>query len=176
MADPGKGGSGIDGLGSGLKGSGKTNAPLTPQPARPEVIATMWHSTRNDLKVHLLFLGFNMNDLNDTKFLSRFNETLQWIEQWVEELINTHDFDIDTRRSGNVLELIFDNGSKMVINSQTPLHELWLASQLGGFHYRLDDTHCHWLDTRTHTGFIDVLHQHIQHHVGQIIAPPNMTK
>jgi CyaY protein len=122
-----------------------------------------------------LFSGeFNMSNFNETNFLNRINETLQWVEHWTEELSNTHDFDIDSRRSGNVLELIFDNGSKIVINSQTPMRELWLASKLGGFHYRLDSENRHWLDTRTHCRFIDTLVEHLSHHVGETITTPDI--
>jgi len=44
--------------------------------------------------------------------------------------------DIDTSRTGGLLELAFPNGSKVVLNTQPPLHELWLAAGAGGFHFR----------------------------------------
>ena len=48
------------------------------------------------------------------------------------------------RRS--LLELSLPGGSKIVINTQPPLHELWLATRGGGYHF------CHvdgrWCDTR----------------------------
>jgi CyaY protein len=40
----------------------------------------------------------------------------------------------------------FPNGSKIIVNTQPPLHEIWLAARAGGFHYKLVDGE--WRDTR----------------------------
>ena len=34
--------------------------------------------------------------------------------------------DIDAQRTGGLLELSFPTGSKIVVNTQPPLHEIWL--------------------------------------------------
>ena len=52
--------------------------------------------------------------------------------------------DIDASRTGGLLELAFPNGSKIVVNTQPPLHELWLAAGTGGHHFRLRGER--WLD------------------------------
>jgi CyaY protein len=46
-----------------------------------------------------------------------------------------------------VLEIEFvDNGSKIIVNSQAPLQEMWVAARAGGFHYkRVGDE---WRNTR----------------------------
>ena len=44
--------------------------------------------------------------------------------------------DIDASRTGGLLELAFPNSSKVVLNTQPPLHELWLAAGSGGYHFR----------------------------------------
>ncbi len=39
-----------------------------------------------------------------------------------------------------------DNGSKIIVNSQAPMKEMWVAARSGGFHYsRVDDE---WINTR----------------------------
>jgi CyaY protein len=55
--------------------------------------------------------------------------------------------DVECKRSGNVLEIEFiDNGSKIIVNSQAPLQEMWVAARSGGFHYkRVGDE---WRNTR----------------------------
>ena len=45
--------------------------------------------------------------------------------------------DIDSQRTGGLLELSFPDGSKIVVNTQPPLHELWLAARAGGYHFKL---------------------------------------
>ena len=64
------------------------------------------------------------------------------VDRWLEEDV----VDIDTHRTGGLLELIFPDDSRIVINTQPPLHELWLAARSGGFHYKY--VQGRWLDTR----------------------------
>lgn len=47
---------------------------------------------------------------------------------------------------GGILEIEFDNGSKIIVNRQTPMREIWVAAKSGGFHYRWRDGA--WRDTR----------------------------
>lgn len=49
-------------------------------------------------------------------------------------------------KPGGILELEFDNGSKMIINRHTAAREIWVAAKSGGFHFRPQDGR--WLDTR----------------------------
>jgi iron donor protein CyaY len=50
------------------------------------------------------------------------------------------------RHCGLLVELEFPDGSKIVVNKQPPLHEIWLAARNGGFHFKLADGG--WRDTR----------------------------
>ncbi len=85
--------------------------------------------------------------MNESEFLALAEAILDAIEQqadvWFEEL----DIDVEGSRSGNVLTLTFANGTHAVINSQSPMREMWVAAVSGGFHYRLVDGL--WLDTRS---------------------------
>ena len=47
--------------------------------------------------------------------------------------------DIDAHRTGGLLELVFPNGSKIVLNTQPPLHEVWMAARAGGYHFKFVD-------------------------------------
>lgn len=48
------------------------------------------------------------------------------------------DFDIEPK-PGGILELEFDNGSKVIINRHTAAREIWVAARSGGFHFRPQD-------------------------------------
>ena len=58
------------------------------------------------------------------------------------------DADVQTKGAG-VLEIEFDDGSKMVINRHGAAREIWVAARAGGFHFRHDGTA--WRDTRDGT-------------------------
>jgi len=84
--------------------------------------------------------------MNDTEFYARATAILDAIETQADHWFEQLDLDVETKRNGNVLNLIFESGHQVVINSQAPLHEMWLAARSGGFHYRFDGQH--WKDTR----------------------------
>ena len=58
------------------------------------------------------------------------------------------DADVQTKGAG-VLEIEFEDGSKMVINRHGAAREIWVAAKAGGFHFRHDGTA--WRDTRDGT-------------------------
>lgn len=41
-------------------------------------------------------------------------------------------------KPGGVLEVEFENGSKVIINRHTAAREIWVAAKSGGFHFRPD--------------------------------------
>jgi CyaY protein len=77
------------------------------------------------------------------------------VEARADQLLQDDVVDIDTHRTGGLLELVFPNDSKIVINTQPPLHEIWLAARSGGYHYRY--VQGRWLDTRTDADFFEML-------------------
>jgi len=85
--------------------------------------------------------------MGDTEFLAQAEATLDSIEQAFDDLNDADVVDVECKRSGNVLEIEFiDNGSKVIVNSQAPMKELWVAARSGGFHYKQKDGL--WLNTR----------------------------
>jgi len=55
------------------------------------------------------------------------------------------DADVQAKAAG-VLEIEFEDGSKMVINRHGAAREIWVAARSGGFHFRYDGSA--WRDTR----------------------------
>lgn len=93
--------------------------------------------------------------LSDADYRRLADAVLAGIESTVDRWLQDDLVDIDSHRTGGLLELSFPNGSKLVINTQPPLQELWLAARSGGYHYR-----CHggaWVDTRDGSDFFDRL-------------------
>jgi CyaY protein len=73
------------------------------------------------------------------------------VDRWLQDDV----VDIDANRTGGLLELAFPNGSKIVINTQPPLHELWLATRAGGYHFK--HAGGRWFDTRDGVDFFERL-------------------
>lgn len=98
--------------------------------------------------------------MTESEFLKQAEATLSHIENLLEQLADTSDLDVECTRSGNVLEIEFvDNGSKIIVNSQTPMQELWVAAKSGGFHFKTVGTQ--WINTRDNTELYAALSQMI---------------
>ncbi len=74
--------------------------------------------------------------LSDLEFHQLTGRILASIEATLDAWLQDDVVDIDAQRTGGLLELNFPNGSTIVINTQPPLHELWLAARAGGYHFR----------------------------------------
>jgi len=85
--------------------------------------------------------------MTETEFLTLADATLNAIEAALDRLNEQDMVDVECKRSGNVLEIEFvDNGSKVIVNSQAPMQELWVAARSGGFHYKRIEGK--WINTR----------------------------
>jgi CyaY protein len=70
----------------------------------------------------------------------------------VERALEASGVDADTQTKGSgVLEIEFEDGSRMVLNRHGAARELWVAARSGGFHFRHDGKT--WRDTRDGTEF-----------------------
>lgn len=85
--------------------------------------------------------------MTESEFLALAEQALSAIEASLEQVSDSGDLDVECSRSGNVLEIEFiDNGSKIIVNSQAPMQEMWVAAKSGGFHYRRENGQ--WVNTR----------------------------
>ena len=98
-----------------------------------------------------------MLPLTDAEYHAKTDRLLARIEAQVDAWLQDDVIDIDSHRTGGLLELSLPGaGGKIVINTQPPLHELWLAARGGGFHFRHAEDG-RWLDTRDGAEFFDRL-------------------
>lgn len=103
--------------------------------------------------------------LSDAEYRRETDALLSRIEAATDRWLDADVVDIDTQRTGGLLELSFADGSKIVVNTQPPLHEVWLAARAGGYHYRW--VAGHWLDTRNGSEFYAALSQHASAQAGK---------
>ena len=96
--------------------------------------------------------------LSDADYQRIGGQVLASIEAAVDRWLQDDLIDIDTQRTGGLLELVFPNDSRIIVNLQPPLQELWLAARAGGYHFR--HVQGHWLDTRDGSEFFASLSRH----------------
>ena len=93
--------------------------------------------------------------MTDLEYHDRAYAVLARVEARVDTWLQEDVVDIDARRTGGLLEMSLPGGSALVVNTQPPLQEIWLAARSGGFHFRCVDGR--WLDTRDGAEFFEVL-------------------
>ena len=79
--------------------------------------------------------------MNESEFNVRIDEVLVRIE----EAIDASGAAIDSDTAGGILTLSFDNATKIIVNRQTPVRQIWVATRSGGFHYDYDDQRDAWV-------------------------------
>ena len=90
--------------------------------------------------------------IDDKQFYQLGSNLLHSIEVALEAADDELDLDLDVeRQGGNVINIRFRDKSVIVVNTQPPLHEIWVAAKSGGYHYRWAGTLAKplWLDTKT---------------------------
>jgi CyaY protein len=104
--------------------------------------------------------------LSDAEYRAKTGAILARVEATIDRWLQDDVIDIDTLRTGGLLELSFPNGSKIVLNTQPPLHELWMAARRGGYHYHHVDGR--WLD-REGSEFFEALSQSASEQAGKLL-------
>lgn len=84
--------------------------------------------------------------MTESEFESLAGAALTALERAFEASVP--DADVQIKGAG-VLEIEFEDGSKMVINRHGAAREIWVAAKSGGFHFRHDGAA--WRDTRDGT-------------------------
>ncbi|WP_374352288.1 iron donor protein CyaY [Chitinimonas sp.] len=99
--------------------------------------------------------------MNESEFLNISDALFDRIEA----ALDAAELDLDIDRNGNVMEIEFDDGAKLIINRHLPNAEIWVAARSGGFHYRLRNGA--WCNTRDEGDLFAQLGELIKAHAGQ---------
>lgn len=89
--------------------------------------------------------------MNESEFL----DVTDRIFSRIEDAIDDAGLDADFVSNGNVLEIEFDDGGKIVVNRHASNQELWIAAKSGGYHFAFKDGQ--WLAARDGAEFFSTL-------------------
>ena len=105
--------------------------------------------------------------MTDPEFMNHAEALLRAVEQQCDQFNDETEADIDNQRVGGMITLTFPNRTQIVINLQKPLHEVWLASRTGGYHFRFDGVQ--WQDTKGQGEFWESLSRYASEQSGQAL-------
>lgn len=117
----------------------------------PQAVKLSPHSSRDTIYMVCNFMRemlardpMTKIESSEAEFIRAANATLAHIEQALEAA----DLDFETPADG-ILEVEFENGSKIIINRHGVAREIWVAAPSGGFHFKPQDGD--WVDTKDST-------------------------
>jgi CyaY protein len=109
--------------------------------------------------------------LDEPRFLAAVDQVFAAVEAALDAAGPDQDLDLDCARRGPVLEITFEDHSRVILNAQAPLHEIWLASRAGGRHFRCAEDGS-WRDTRSSETLETALSDALTLHAGEVVAVP----
>jgi CyaY protein len=98
--------------------------------------------------------------MTESEFHAAVDAALARVERGI-EASDALDYDIE----GGILTIECPDGSRIIVNRQTPNRELWVAARSGGFHYRFSGGA--WRDTRAGNEFFAALAEIIAAQAGE---------
>ncbi|HGJ5874428.1 iron donor protein CyaY [Arsenophonus apicola] len=101
--------------------------------------------------------------MTDTEFHQLVDKLMDRIEEQIDQYDGNNDIDCEIH--SGIMTLTFENDSKIIINRQEPLHQIWLATRSGGYHfnYKTDNWYC----ARSNKNFIQILAYAISEQSGE---------
>jgi CyaY protein len=103
--------------------------------------------------------------MDEREFMVAADAELARIEAALERAAENSgaDFDFETK-PGGVIEIEFDNGSKIILNRHGAAREIWLAAKSGGYHFRPEGGR--WLGTRDGEELLEALSRTVSEQSG----------
>lgn len=110
--------------------------------------------------------------LDERDFLMRADAELARLEAALEQLVNAGDVDIDFElKPGGIIEIVLENGSKIIVNRHAAAQEIWVAARTGGFHFKpAAEDAALWVGTRDGVGLTEVLSRCMSEQAGQPVS------
>ncbi len=99
---------------------------------------------------------------------SEFNQQIDGLLLVIEDAIEESGADVDFETVAGILTLDFDNGSKVIINRQVAMGQLWVAAKSGGYHLNCEDGQ--WLVSTTHEPLAVLLDRVCTEQAGETVS------
>lgn len=103
--------------------------------------------------------------MNIAQFHTLTDQLFNQIELYLDDYADEHDIDLDYETNSNVITVSFPNYSKIIVNTQEPLFQVWLATRKQGYHF--DFINDKWICNRTDQSFSYIFAQAVQEQAEQ---------
>jgi CyaY protein len=84
--------------------------------------------------------------MTESEFIAVADQALERIGDALDEALDSSDVDVDWSLNDGILEIVGEDGRKIIVNRHVPNREIWVAARSGAFHFASADGR--WRDTR----------------------------
>lgn len=103
--------------------------------------------------------------MEEREFNQLADATLAGIESALEGVDADLDFEI---KPGGVIEIEFDDGSKVIVNRHTAAREIWIAARSGGYHFKPESGR--WVSARNGEELMAALSRCLSEQAGEPVS------
>ncbi|WP_406665186.1 iron donor protein CyaY [Gallaecimonas sp. GXIMD1310] len=103
--------------------------------------------------------------MNDSQYHDLADALLLSIEDAVEAVAEDSGVDMEVESVGGKVDILFPDRSKIIINKQPPLQQIWVATRYNGHHFGYQDGL--WIDVRSGAELKAFLDDAISRQAGQ---------
>lgn len=98
-----------------------------------------------------------------------FNQLADAMLARIESALEAAEVELDFEiKPGGVIEIEFDDGSKVIVNRHTAAREIWVAARSGGYHFRPADGR--WVATRNGEELMAALSRCVSEQAGEAVT------
>lgn len=110
--------------------------------------------------------------MEEREFLALADAELARLEQALDAVLERGDADFDVEmKPGGIVEIVCEDGSKIIVNRHAAAREIWVAARSGGFHFRPPETPGGaWLGTRDGAPLPGVLSRCLSEQAGATVS------
>ena len=89
-------------------------------------------------------------------FTNQYDTTIRSLDDALSSLIDSGS-DFELEKNGDVLVLIFTDGSKFIISPNSPVSQLWVSANYEGHRFNYDEATSSWRDEKSQEEFLAYL-------------------
>jgi CyaY protein len=108
--------------------------------------------------------------MTESEFIALADRALERIGETLDAALDASDADVDWSLNDGILEIVGEDGGKIIVNRHVPNRELWVAARSGGFHFASSGGR--WLDTRGGGELGVALARLVHEQLGVAMQPP----
>lgn len=102
---------------------------------------------------------------------SEFNDKVDDTLIQIEDALDNSDADLDYETTAGILTITVESSNtRIIINRQVPLSQLWVAAKSGGYHFEFDAASQTWLNDKDKQELFAALSQYCTEQNGDTIT------